>query len=556
MDPETLVTFLFKAPPHIRTIELLGSWDNFTRPYQMHHDRRRGTGTWTGCFRFDNIVFDGDTTAWNKPRSGGLKQGGVYWYYYRLDDDVEAYDDLQACTAGCPLMPGQMMNVMEVPSEVMLPPSRARSVGCEGMAGMVGGVSTLRKQTMEPSDKFAVLDPPPISRVHGRCLSDLALNGRLENRAPSSRKSIVSLLPSSDGAVAQVEAPDFRPSKRRCSDDRQGSAYRSSQSEQSLVRHYQLASIEYTHPTDLLRGEPHPDPLRSLPVSQDTDDPFRLRLEAFQFGLEQFSASAEAGERNTGDDESKHGGTGSIYGPSSIHNVQMYGSPMSRACDADPEWRPRLYSLPSESLIERHALGVLEPCAPGGALATAQSLDFCDELDAANLTLLDDRDEVLPHSHTLPNLGVLVGHGTRAKQGAPDIEPFQDDIWSPAFSAATVSSAGLDSPFRLSATYPIGTTSPAHTNDPHGVNEITRRLQALGTISSDERRPEDAFTGYALPPSAMDSVSSLGKLSSQRHGSVATHEDIRVLGLVVQGGDSSIADDILSELGYLGASIT
>ena len=63
MDPETLVTFLFKAPPHIRTIELLGSWDNFTRPYQMHHDRRRGTGAWTGCFRFDNIVFDGHTTA-------------------------------------------------------------------------------------------------------------------------------------------------------------------------------------------------------------------------------------------------------------------------------------------------------------------------------------------------------------------------------------------------------------------------------------------------------------------------------------------------------------
>ncbi|KAK0335604.1 hypothetical protein LTR91_008228 [Friedmanniomyces endolithicus] len=522
MDPETLVTLLGQLHPPLpnapRPPPRNGGLDRLL-PLRQHRLRR--------------------------PHDG-LKQGGVYWYYYRLDDDVEAYDDLQACTAGCPLMPGQMMNVMEVPSEVMLPPSRARSVGCEGMAGMLGGTAFSRKQTMEPSDKFAVLDPPPISRVHGRCLSDLALNGRLENRVPSSRKSVVSLVPSNDTDVAQVEALDYRPSKRRCSDDRPGSAYHSSRSELSLVRHYQLASVE----------DAHPDPLRSLPVGQDTDDPFRLRLEAFQFGLEQFSASAEAGERNTGDDESKHGGTGSVYGPSSVHNVQMYGSPMSRACDADPEWRPRLYSLPSESLIERHALGVLEPCAPGGALATAQSLDFRDELGAANLTLLDDRDEVLPHSHTLPNLSVLVGHGTRAKQGAPDIEPFQDDIWSPAFSAATVSSAGLDSPFRLSGTYPLGTTSPTHTNDPHGVNEITRRLQALGTISSDERRPEEAFTGYALPPSAMDSVSSLGKLSSQRHGSVATHEDIRVLGLVVQGGDSSIADDIFSELGYLGASIT
>ncbi|KAK0856332.1 hypothetical protein LTS02_010683 [Friedmanniomyces endolithicus] len=535
MDPETLVTFLFKAPPHIRTIELLGSWDNFTRPYQMHHDRRRGTGTWTGCFRFDNIVFDGDTTAWNKPRSGGLKQGGVYWYYYRLDDDVEAYDDLQACTAGCPLMPGQMMNVMEVPVEVVQPPSRARSVGCEGMAGMVGGASSsLRQQTMEPSDKFAVLDPPPISRVHGRCLSDMALNGRLENRVPLSSESVVSLLPSNGESVARVEAPDHRPSKRRCSGDRPGSAFRSSQSEQSLVRHYPLAPVEDAHPTDLLGGEPHPDPLRSLPVSQDPDEFFRLRLEALQFGLEQFSASAEPGDQDAPDDHSDHGGTGSSYGPSSVHNVQMYGSPMSRACDADPQWRPRLYSLPSESLIERHAPGVLEPCAPSSAPTAhvLKRLDFPDELDAVDLPLLDGGNELLPHNHVL------------------------DDICSPAFSAATVSSAGLDSPFRLSATYPPATMSPAQPHDPQGLHDITRRLQALGNISSDERRSEEKFTGYALPPSAMDSVSSLGKLSSQRHGSVATHEDIRVLGLVVQGGDSSIADDILSELGYLGASIT
>ncbi|TKA55113.1 hypothetical protein B0A55_12766, partial [Friedmanniomyces simplex] len=113
MDPETLVTFLFKAPPQVRTVELLGSWDNFTHPYRMHHDRRRGTGSWSGCFRFANIVFDGDTADWNKPRSGGLKQGGVYWYYYRLDDAAEAYDDRLACTPACPLMPGQMMNVLD-----------------------------------------------------------------------------------------------------------------------------------------------------------------------------------------------------------------------------------------------------------------------------------------------------------------------------------------------------------------------------------------------------------------------------------------------------------
>lgn len=176
MDPETLVTFSFRAPPHVRTVELLGSWDNFSRPYTLYHDRRRGQGFWTGCFQFHDIIFDGFEVDYSRPRTGGLKQGGVYWYYFRLDDGMEAYDDSRACTADCPLMPGQVVNVIDVPKEVTETPLQR----CAS-ADLVGTLSQqLSLQTMDPKAKFNPLEPPPMSKVHERCVSDFAVNGRLE----------------------------------------------------------------------------------------------------------------------------------------------------------------------------------------------------------------------------------------------------------------------------------------------------------------------------------------------------------------------------------------
>ena len=176
MDPTALVTFLFRAPIYARTVELLGSWDNFSQPYRMHHDRKRGKTFWSGCFRFQNIIFDGDKDNWSRARNGGLKQGGTYWYYYRLNDDLELYDESRESTAACPLLPGQKMNVIEVPMEVEeRPRSRSASVDLTGTLTRLSSTHTL-----DPGDKFAPLDPPPISKVHKYCRSDLALSGRLE----------------------------------------------------------------------------------------------------------------------------------------------------------------------------------------------------------------------------------------------------------------------------------------------------------------------------------------------------------------------------------------
>jgi hypothetical protein len=198
MDPETLVSFAFRAPREVRTVELLGSWDNFQRPYAMYHDRRRGTGYYTGCFQFQDIVFDGSEVHWTKPRTGGLKQGGTYWYYFRLDDGIEAYDDLRECTASCPLMPGQVVNVIYVPREVPDSPLMGRSAS----VSLVGTLSQLSNlHTTDPQARYEAPQPPPVSKVHERCISDFALKGRLEGQPPSPDNGLPSPPSSGEGLL-------------------------------------------------------------------------------------------------------------------------------------------------------------------------------------------------------------------------------------------------------------------------------------------------------------------------------------------------------------------
>lgn len=42
--------------------------------------------------------------------------GGTYWYYYRLDGELEQHDPVEPSTTACPLLPGQQVNILEVPT--------------------------------------------------------------------------------------------------------------------------------------------------------------------------------------------------------------------------------------------------------------------------------------------------------------------------------------------------------------------------------------------------------------------------------------------------------
>ncbi|KAL1963581.1 hypothetical protein VTN77DRAFT_8026 [Rasamsonia byssochlamydoides] len=154
MASTTLMTFLLRTPPNVRSVELLGSWDNFNRPYPMEQDKRVGAGHWRGCHTFTDIICDGNPQSRSPGRSGGLKMGGTYWYYYRLDGDIEYYNDAEPVTTHCPLLPGQPVNVLHVP--IILPDTN-------GIRKRDASVSSQQsdRRTMDPKDKYMNPRTPP-----------------------------------------------------------------------------------------------------------------------------------------------------------------------------------------------------------------------------------------------------------------------------------------------------------------------------------------------------------------------------------------------------------
>ncbi|KAL3481984.1 hypothetical protein BJX99DRAFT_111918 [Aspergillus californicus] len=160
MSSTTLMTFLLCTVPHIRSVKLLGSWDNFSKPYAMERDKRVGAGHWRGCHTFTNITCDGMSSNLAPARTGGLKMGGTYWYYYLLDDDVEHFNKAEPMTTHCPFLPGQPVNVLQVP--IILPNTNSthnRAMSPDPQRN---------EQTMNPEDKYMNPREPPKPRLRLR----------------------------------------------------------------------------------------------------------------------------------------------------------------------------------------------------------------------------------------------------------------------------------------------------------------------------------------------------------------------------------------------------
>ncbi|MCJ1395481.1 hypothetical protein MMC18_008367 [Xylographa bjoerkii] len=156
MASTTLMTFRLQAPHSIYNVNLLGSWDNFSKPYPMQKDPRTGSGHWRGCHSFTNIVCDGDAVKPADGRDGGLKMGGTYWYYYQLNGDIEHHNAAEPWTTSCPFLPGQIVNILEVPIQV-----QDVTHGRCGSASSLGSVH----YTLNPEDKYLGLRPPVAPRI-------------------------------------------------------------------------------------------------------------------------------------------------------------------------------------------------------------------------------------------------------------------------------------------------------------------------------------------------------------------------------------------------------
>ncbi|KFY87852.1 hypothetical protein V500_06720 [Pseudogymnoascus sp. VKM F-4518 (FW-2643)] len=151
MDPTTtLMTFMLQTTSHARSVQLIGSWDNFTKRYPMEKDARRGHREWRGCYSFKDITCDGDSANLAK-RNGGLKMGHTYYYYYEIDDGTEIHDPTRPFTTVCQYLPGQPVNFLWVPVEESPLRERSASVGATGTD----------IKTMNPADKYLTPRAPP-----------------------------------------------------------------------------------------------------------------------------------------------------------------------------------------------------------------------------------------------------------------------------------------------------------------------------------------------------------------------------------------------------------
>ncbi|KAK8026476.1 hypothetical protein PG991_003532 [Apiospora marii] len=168
----------------------------------MERDARRSRGQWRGCHTFRDIVCDGDQSFISPKRTGGLRMGQTYYYYYEIDGSTETHDPAMPSTTSCPYLPGQTVNTLDVPTEH---PSRHRSAS-------MTSITAADYRTMNPMDKFR--SPRPAPTVPGMARS-------LVSSSPSEALQLQVQLQ----VPAQVQRPQ-RPSRSQSPTPRWVSARR------------------------------------------------------------------------------------------------------------------------------------------------------------------------------------------------------------------------------------------------------------------------------------------------------------------------------------------
>ena len=174
-------------------MDLLGSWDNFSKRYPMEQDTRKGKGHWRGCHTFKNIICDGDLQHMVEARDGGLKMGGKYWYYYHLDCDVEYHDPFEPSTSNSPVLPGQPVNILEVPFELGSERTRGRS----GSANVTFS-AVPAERTLNPADKYNPLRMAPTHDLPRLATSPASL-AQSRSASPSPASTLSSTSSKSEG---------------------------------------------------------------------------------------------------------------------------------------------------------------------------------------------------------------------------------------------------------------------------------------------------------------------------------------------------------------------
>jgi hypothetical protein len=94
------LSFNLRTSSTVKTVHLLGSWDNYSGQLPLAHDKASTkAGAWKGTFRFQGAT---------------LQAGQRYWYYYIIDGYHVSHDPAQASTTEPTT--GRVLNILDVPS--------------------------------------------------------------------------------------------------------------------------------------------------------------------------------------------------------------------------------------------------------------------------------------------------------------------------------------------------------------------------------------------------------------------------------------------------------
>jgi hypothetical protein len=92
------LSFSLRVSSGVKTVHLLGSWDNYVGQLPLAKDKSSSKGTWKGTFRFQNST---------------LEAGQRYWYYYIIDGYHVSHNPSETSTVEPTT--GRNLNILDVP---------------------------------------------------------------------------------------------------------------------------------------------------------------------------------------------------------------------------------------------------------------------------------------------------------------------------------------------------------------------------------------------------------------------------------------------------------
>ncbi|KAL2264750.1 hypothetical protein VTJ83DRAFT_7260 [Remersonia thermophila] len=116
------LSFSLRVSSGVKTVHLLGSWDNYSNQLPLSKDKSSSKGTWKGTFRFQQTL---------------LQPGQRYWYYYIIDGYHVAHNPSEDSTVEPTT--GRTLNILDVPKSSSSKSSSRKSTSSQKSRASVSG---------------------------------------------------------------------------------------------------------------------------------------------------------------------------------------------------------------------------------------------------------------------------------------------------------------------------------------------------------------------------------------------------------------------------------